>query len=509
MKRTSLTTAVIAGLAGVAGIANMAGAVNLSTDGTGSVLIYPYYTVNSNNVTLLSVVNTTGEGKAVKVRFLEALNSREVLDFNLYMSPYDVWTAEVDPVGAGAGVTTNDNSCTVPVVKGTTVPFVNYAYAGGNSDTGPSGLSRTKEGYVELIEMGTVTNAVNVWKGGGALDAITHSGGVPASCATVQAAWGYAAGSSFWKTNALTDIGPPDGGLFGSGTIVNVGAGTVEGFNADALEGFYATNTAPNHTKPGDILPNIASGSSSIAYTFNTTGTGNVSLATSSFASSIDAVSAVFMTDNVYNEYVVDPAYGQSTEWVVTFPTKRFYVDIPGKTGTSKTAPLLANPPFDLIFGTGYGVGYAGTSCSPVAITVYDREEGTPTSQPGFSPPQPGAAGPVLCWEANVITFNQSQVADASGPTTVLGSNLGADIGLPSGYKAGWANLDFDQGVLPTQHRLTPASNGNVFAGLPATGFSVEQTINAGVSAGVLANYTALYNHKYNRVCANGAGPCS
>ncbi len=95
MNKNSLTTAVIAGLAGVAGIANMASAVNLNPDGLGQVLLYPYYTVNAGQHTLLSVVNTTDVGKAVKVRFLEGYDSREVLDFNLFLSPFDVWTANV------------------------------------------------------------------------------------------------------------------------------------------------------------------------------------------------------------------------------------------------------------------------------------------------------------------------------------------------------------------------------------------------------------------------------
>ena len=100
MKKNSLTTAVVAGIAGVAGLANVATAVNLNPDGLGQVLIYPYYTVNAGNSPLLSVVNTTDEVKAVKVRFLEALNSREVLDFNLYLSPFDVWTtARLVPSG--------------------------------------------------------------------------------------------------------------------------------------------------------------------------------------------------------------------------------------------------------------------------------------------------------------------------------------------------------------------------------------------------------------------------
>ncbi|MBS0486276.1 MAG: hypothetical protein JSS13_02955, partial [Proteobacteria bacterium] len=95
MNRNSLTTAVVAGIAGVVGIANMANAVNLNPDGLGQTLLYPYYTVNAGQQTLLSVVNTTGNAKAVKVRFLEGYNSREVLDFNLFLSKYDVWTATV------------------------------------------------------------------------------------------------------------------------------------------------------------------------------------------------------------------------------------------------------------------------------------------------------------------------------------------------------------------------------------------------------------------------------
>jgi hypothetical protein len=498
MKRTSLTTAVIAGLAGVAGIANMAGAVNLSSDGTGSVLIYPYYTVNSNNVTLLSVVNTTGEGKAIKVRFLEAYNSREVLDFNLYMSPYDVWTAEVDPVGAGAGVTTSDNSCTVPGFVGQTVPFVNYAYAGACSDTGPTGLARTTEGYVEMIEMGTVNDNTS-----GSLSAITHDNtGVPASCAQVVNAWGLAgSAANYWSADPTVDIGPADGGLFGSGTVVNVGQGTVEGYNADALEGFYAAGGF-DHQAPGTVKPDLNDAAAGlVAYTINTSGAGTApSVATTTFTRPVDAVSAVFMTDNIYNEFVVNSAYGQSTEWVVTFPTKRFYVD--------PAAFVTALDPFDEVFGETID----GYSCTPVSISYYDREEGPRNPPPsiGFSPPLPGTDPnvPVLCWETNIVTFNQS-----GDQSTVLGSNRVANIDIkPDSITAGWVNLSFDDQNGNGYHNLvgTGAAGDNVFQGLPATGFSVQQTINANAAPGMLANYTALYNHKYNRVCASTAGgPCS
>ena len=39
MKRNSLTTAVVAGIAGTVGIANLASAVNLNPDGLGQVLM--------------------------------------------------------------------------------------------------------------------------------------------------------------------------------------------------------------------------------------------------------------------------------------------------------------------------------------------------------------------------------------------------------------------------------------------------------------------------------------
>ena len=105
-KRKSLYAA----LAGVSalGVTGAAQAVNVNPDGLGQVLIYPYYTTRADTggsayTSLLSVVNTTSSAKAVKVRFLEGKNSREVLDFNLFLSKHDVWTAAIFASGAGRG----------------------------------------------------------------------------------------------------------------------------------------------------------------------------------------------------------------------------------------------------------------------------------------------------------------------------------------------------------------------------------------------------------------------
>src|SRR5438876_4722992 len=139
-KKTTLYTA-LAGI-GALGMAGTASAVHVNPDGLGQVLIYPYYTTQTPGPlqpfnSLLSVVNSTVSAKAVKVRFLEGKNSREVLDFNLYLSPRDVWAAGiVRSSGDGAGVFTNDKSCRTPAVStDATNPtlFVNYPYA---SDAG-------------------------------------------------------------------------------------------------------------------------------------------------------------------------------------------------------------------------------------------------------------------------------------------------------------------------------------------------------------------------------------
>lgn len=54
-------------------------AVHLDPGGRGQVLVYPYYTVNSGQQTLLSVTNTASVAQAVRVRFREGYNGRDVL----------------------------------------------------------------------------------------------------------------------------------------------------------------------------------------------------------------------------------------------------------------------------------------------------------------------------------------------------------------------------------------------------------------------------------------------
>ncbi|HEX3895845.1 MAG TPA: hypothetical protein VHW73_06515 [Rudaea sp.] len=500
MNRNSLTTAVIAGIAGVAGIANMASAVNLNPDGLGQVLLYPYYTVNGGQQTLLSVVNTAAVGKAVKVRFLEGYNSREVLDFNLFLSPFDVWTADVfalsdlsSGLGTGAGITTSDNSCTAPVLKESTsgvtnyVAFRTFTFSGTNSDTGPTDASRTREGHFEMISMADIVTDSDL-----SVDT-THVNGVPPGCGTFANGAETPAERDFEAGEAFV---APTSGLFGSAEVVNTSNGTYYSYNADALDGFTAVALA---TPTSSLTPSLGQVNPPTSYVFD-----DGILVTSSWTTTseaIDAVSSVFMASNVYNEYAASAA-GNGTDWVLTFPTKRFYVD---SSITLTSSPIL---PFEEEFGANED----GLSCTVVGIVNYDREENTLAATGcGFSPCPPGQPPSSICHETNVITFNANSTTNS-----VLSSTLTSNI-VPIG-SAGWAalNLNPNPGVSPDDifnvvggpHNLRLATNGNEFHGLPVTGFQATNFV-VGGSTSILANYSSVNRHRISRSCTNAGGGCS
>ncbi len=279
-----------AALAGISalGVTGAAEAVSVNPDGLGQALVYPYYTVRDRVAlasynTLLSVVNSTASAKAVKVRFLEGKNSREVLDFNLYLSAKDVWVAAVLPTAAGAGIYTPDASCTQPVVSSSAAsptPFVNYAYTGSAADGADTSLDRTREGYIEIIEMGNIVDGSTTY------DAITHIAGVP-DCTPL--------------TSASSDTVAGNGGLFGTATLINVLTGDAYGIDAVALDGF---STLPLWFAPGSILPNLANVNPKVSVVTASNATYVTDWAATT--NPIDAVSAVFMHNAVHNEFVLD-----------------------------------------------------------------------------------------------------------------------------------------------------------------------------------------------------------
>jgi hypothetical protein len=542
MKRNNLTTALLAGLAGAAGLATTAQAVNLNPDGLGQVLIYPYYTVNAGNQTLVSVVNTTNRVKAVKVRFLEGRNSKEVLDFNLYLSPFDVWAGAVfdeGTQGTGPGnLVTTDTSCTVPRLTGN-VPFRNFAYTGPSQDfpsnnTAPpaavlGSLERTREGHIEMIEMGLLQNGTGAAQ---LAEEATHNqngqvtGQVPLNCTALVNAWNPANGVWGASTtgNPQTNIDTPAGGLFGAGALVDTADGTMLAYNAEAIEGFYTNSAAPGalHTNPGSLLPQLTgynnSGTTATAFIFSNNGAAVISetFPAPPVGNLPDAVSLIFMHNNIYNEFNTESAIGVSSEWVITYPTKRFYVD-------DNTAPFVASPPFTNPFRDN------GSACEEIDISYRNREEAQPSGSDfctlnptdplcavDFSPlppPTPGEVivGPVLCEESNVLSFNQSAVA-AGGASRILGGSYARNVNLRAStdpgqnatYSSGWVRIGFDDpattaGGLPLQDHVLTTPDSSQYFGLPTIGFWAVNVVNTAAQPGLLANYSGAFRHRGSR----------
>jgi hypothetical protein len=500
MKKQAMSLAVTAALLGGA-VSATGQSMYINGAGTGEVLIYPFYSANGGNDTQVHIVNTTDDVKAVKVRFIEGQNSQEVLDFNLYLSPQDEWAAVItsNPLLCdecdGAIVRTVDNSCTVPALgtgdRGTqrtvTLPngtegierdqaFVNFEYLGDLDES----FARTTEGYVEMIEMGQLNPAAGL----GAA-AVHNENGVPADCAALVAAWevtppGVWSQAPVGTAELLTWNG---GGLYGYSVLINVDQGTAVGVDATAIDQFADTELGDPglHTPPSDIAPGLFNG-----VDFATIFDNGVATVVE-MNNGRDAVSALFMTEALVNDYVIDENINGQTDWVITMPTKREYVQ-----------GVVADAPFTNVWN-------GAEACEQVEFETWDREEAfvlppiIPGEGPGFSPAPPPGPGPEpepgfnLCTEVNVVTFGTESAVDAS-------TNIRYGVNDFLEYTQGWGIIDFSgfaqDPVIAPPGRILTGAQGDQFFGLPTMGFAVFEYTNGDLSGGALANYAAAADHK-------------
>ena len=124
--------------------------------GTGHMLLTPYFTAQGSMGTLVTITNTDMQnGKAVKVRFRSATNSDDVLDFTLFLSPGDVWSAQITRGdNEHAVISTPDKSCTIPEAAEWPGVFRTERLAEYLS---ASVLAQhTREGYVEVLNMADI-----------------------------------------------------------------------------------------------------------------------------------------------------------------------------------------------------------------------------------------------------------------------------------------------------------------------------------------------------------------
>jgi len=137
--------------------------------GVGHHLIVPYFTVQDNQSTAFHITNTDPvNGKAVKVRFRGAGNSDDILDFQVFLSPGDVFGAGLrQGPNDELEIFTTDNSCTIPrfdaVTQGDAAKAPNNEgfLRGSNARMGDVlglmprivGMEGTREGYIEIFNM--------------------------------------------------------------------------------------------------------------------------------------------------------------------------------------------------------------------------------------------------------------------------------------------------------------------------------------------------------------------
>jgi hypothetical protein len=447
MKNVFQHATLAACVATALGASAPASAVNLTDNGLGEVAIVPYYTVRNGLDTYLSVVNTSPDYVvAVKIRFRESDNSRDARDFNIFLSPNDVWTAAVTMAADGETpvIQTNDTTCTAPALveaqatmpgmKG--VKMTNAAYAGGsvdypNPDTGSTSIERAQEGYVEFIVMGVADPAKSQ-----IADWAMHPN---PECPKIVNQY-------IVDRNAFSDqFLEPLNVIKATGALVAVGAGASTGMPVTTLSNFFNPDGDEDPTSPAtdDLMddpdspfPNLNSGDP-IAKQIST----EQGAIEDDFQQGVDAVSSLFDTD-----VSKDPE------------------------------------PFEFFFqGDTDG---NGLSCVTVDFDYYDREEGNfqQSGNVDFSPKPPGVPGSSICQEVQTLSFGGA----------FLGSGNDYGVPLAAGFENGWMRLTF-----PGATKISGAKFA--YGGLPVIGFGIKGLQNSAVQAGVLRNYAIVQDHAYLR----------
>lgn len=647
-KKLKLSAALSAAL--MAGtLSGQAQAVNLTQDGLGDAAIFQYYSARDNWQTFFRLINTSEDALAVKLRFHEADNSREVLDFTLFLSPNDEWTAWTDQNAAGAGmpgIMTYDTSCIYEGVDNNTIDngfktmgdgviaakFSPKAFSGLYHDSSAkSAAERLSEGYLEVIGVAQV-DAENDATARSFISAVSHTDRdsynrhVPNSCGEASSLFNLNA-----FQNSTTDV---ENVLAANAYLINVTNGQGAGYDplmlanfadedSDFVQNVLDTDTLPNldsgsvvsvvmdntgnkvistlWSPESEVLWNGTAGTRPVVYSADLNGGGvsgnvpfdlngdgicsagesaseanlpapnaasnsyydigggacytsqargavvsvavstpssssrvlqNGKLASSDITGGVDAVSALIMRKSVINEWGAAPSTAGTikdyfTQWVLSFPTKHYYVDLQDDpfTVSDDYSPTLKDPrptandafaPFSMEFDI------AGKSCENFVMDMWDVEE----DHSAFVSPEDHYTAP-LCSEVNVVNFNDSYtnrgLASAfsvtvpqqvfptapNGDKSVMGWARLTFTGAGTGYTTGagkadgltsangsvYTALDLN-GAIPTS-----AVNRNTvdYKGLPVDGFmlSVYET-------GDSRNHTAITKHKYERDIDSG-----
>ena len=452
-------------------------AVHVNPDGLGEVLLLPYYSVNNNLNSLITLNNHSDQGKAIKVNIRESHNGYAGMSLNVYLAPFDSWTFGVYPVQSSvpefygaptAQLYTTDHSCSSLDSEQPT-ELDHRALVDGSPT-----LQRFTEGFIEILEMGVVT--------GESLEHITHTaGGVPQNCAAIEANW---LSEGMWHGptggNAEQDLQPPAGQLSAELNLIDVAQGLNFSLQATALADFYPANHIP-HVSPADDSLSLDA-----AHTTAWVMLGGVPVSLL-FERGIDAISGLLMTSRYIINYDINPAIKAQTELVISFPTRRFYL---------REDAIGMDPPFEAqSIGEEPNAAYYGMNEMGLIMMSREAESGVQyCGGHGGCPIRPqydvaGSVGVVVFRETNSqappeITGGHNAVINREIPFHRADDQPGYE-GVVLGDLAGDRNRPF------TATRIDNSVQLKLF-GLPAMGVMLQTYSNGNAKPGLLAQYGGI-----------------
>lgn len=499
MKKKLLAVGVAATLGALSGVSNAA--LTVAQDGVGHINVLPYYTVQNGNMTLISIANTDQtNGKAVKVRFRGAQFSDDVFDFQVFLSPADVWTAAVTLEGNVARLATTDKSCTLPA--NVNQAFVTARLLDSNKTEG------TREGYVEIINMGDIlpVDSASPTYANSLFGAIKHVNGVAPCTSSVLIGTGAnpidhsapALSADPLRPNPnATTLSAPTTGLTSFATIINVAKSKAFTVPATAL--VQSSAVPVRYSRQANLTIGATSFLAAPAYgpaqtadrvfstVLNTTvgDGGNVTMyefdlpdlstpygldgqpvpVAYTTTSQVAAIESLLAKASVVTEYATDDSILASTDVVLSQPTRRFaytWFDTPNAAAgdTNKTLATVAGAD-----GRYTGLNATTNTVQVGAPTFYDREERKVVNASSIviSPNPQGTATFTLKGEVSIVSVN-----NGATPSGALGANL-----TVQDY-----TTDYADGLV-----FLSTTNQSNSAPLPVIGFTAVNVFNGSIGA--------------------------
>ena len=361
MKKRIIALSVAAAMGGFAGTAaaqpsvpagiSPAEVLVFNPQGVGHILYVPYFSTQQGNVTAINIVNTdTVNGKVLKVRFRGASNSDDLYDFQVFLSPGDVWTAGIAQGADGRSrLDTSDASCTLP-------SRVSGAFITGRLPS-DGGVNETREGYVEILTMADIVKGADKSNQLALYTATKHVKASAPCTASVLTA--------LTRENSSSYMAVPTTGIMANWTIFNVQAGNYYAYSGEAS----AIEAQATFGEPGwgnlvywdqrstPLTSSEINGFDPIGNFFAGYSNGNTAdplirdglisgarydlpdlstpyLPNPAFVNfgcpfcQAEALSESIAATEIAGEFYNLASLGAATDWVVSFPTRRYFVAV-------------------------------------------------------------------------------------------------------------------------------------------------------------------------------------